>query len=29
LTIGSLIDEDVRDLMSIYEEALPRRLGAK
>ena len=29
LRIGSLIDEDVRDLMGVYEEALARRLGAK
>ncbi len=29
LRIAPGIDEDVNDLMRIYEEALPRRLGSK
>jgi phosphoribosylformylglycinamidine synthase len=29
LTIAPAIDEDVNDLMQLYEEALPRRLGSK
>jgi hypothetical protein len=29
LKIATLVDEDVRELMRLYDEALPGRLGAK
>jgi hypothetical protein len=29
LKVGTLIDEDVRGLMRLYEEALPGRLDAR